>query len=445
MNRMRKTSKRMATNMKRGSRSRFMRLTVIGASVPVAMLLAAHITASATTPLFLLSALPPIPTAGEPVVMVVTPLNFSATSTTFQWFRNGTLIAGVSGLGRSTTTIATDPSGPQTLQIRVRVNPGPGFNQGEQTITVLTAPDFTPEAGAVEAIASDFSLEPSTRSPDPGQPITIEVVTFSFDKEQATYQWYVNGALDRLASGRARWRLSLPGSADGAVRNIRADVTTSSGQIRSKTVDIQTISIPLYWWTDAVVPYWYRGKALPSTGARVSVMTLPGGRDAGRLTYQWQMNDSVVPQASGTGRQVFTFRMDFPVRERIGVTVGDGAGLEKTTLITVEPVPPRLGIYEVRPLRGTVFEQRLDEFNAPAGDTYDFLAAPFFFPLNRMPSLVYHWLLNGNKITGAFDEPQRFTLQSQAGEVSTSRLNVAVEDPTRGGGKTFGTVYVNLR
>ncbi|MBI2055551.1 MAG: hypothetical protein HYT42_01520, partial [Candidatus Sungbacteria bacterium] len=50
---------------------------------------------------------------------------------------------------------------------------------------------------------------------------------------------------------------------------------------------IRAISAPLYWWADTTTPHWYKGKALPSLGSRVTVLALADVPDAGELNYRW--------------------------------------------------------------------------------------------------------------------------------------------------------------
>ena len=204
--------------------------------------------------------------------------------------------------------------------------------------------------------------------------------------------------------------------------------------------------VPLYWWADTAVPYWYKGKALPSEGSTVNAIALAGGGNAEDFNFRWRFNHVLADTASGFGVTRFTFSTDFPVAERVDLTLEDvdGVAIANGTL-TVTPVSPEVSLYAVRPLRGVVYERALVEFTAPSGEPYDFLAAPHFFLQERSTGLSYLWTLNDEKITGEFTKPWHFTLDWSPATPSTNRLAVEVEDPARPAHVARARVTIQLR
>lgn len=401
---------------------------------------------SQTAPVFLLQSSPELPVAGDEVIITATPLNFEVSSTTFAWFRDGVALAASSGLGRSTTTIFTDPTQNGVIEIKVRADPGPEFMPQEGSIAIYTLPGPAQQEETLRNISSDFTLEASDINPSPGDNVEIRVVTFAFDKNDANYQWYVNGAFQKESSGRGHTRLRISSGAEGAIKTVRVDVTTPAGDARSKSITIETVSAPLYWWADTAIPYWYKGKALPALNSRVTVAALPGARSPNQLSYQWKFNDGVIPNASGFGKETFSFTLSLPIEEEISVIIKDVAGsFSKTAAVGVGPVSPNVGIYEVRPLRGIVYEKQLTEFSASAGDSYDFEAVPFFFAKTTEKKLNYRWSFNNQEISGVFDQPQLFTLKSKSGETSSSRIEIEVFDRNKDGERTFASFQADLR
>lgn len=420
--------------------------TALALVVSAALLLSAWggIALSQTVPAFSLNVAPVLPLAGDTITVSVTPENFAATSTVFTWYRDDAKLAASSGLGRSSLAVPTDPATAEAFRVRVEVKPGTGFSPTEQSTLVSTLPNPARQEEAIADITSGFSLEASALSPNAGETVSVEVVTFAFDKNAANYQWYVNGALDRAQSGRGAWRMSVAAPPEGGKRTIRVDITTPSGQGRSQSLTIQTASAPLYWWTDTSVPYWYKGKALPSVGSQITMMALPSTRSTSQLSFQWQINGSIVSQSSGVGRQTFSFRLGVPIEERIEVRMRDFAEtFDKSVEGGIAPVEPQVGIYEVRPLRGVVYETSLREFSAPSGEPHDFVAVPFFFP--RTADLSYRWGLNGEKFIGAPPDPWKFILTSKAGAQSSDALSVTVEDSARQAVRATTDLAVQLR
>lgn len=396
-------------------------------------------------PVFALNVSPQLPTAGDKITLSVLAVNFPATSTVFTWYRNGAEIASASGLGRASTTIATDPDSPGVIQIRVVAEPEGGI-AAEQTAIISVLPNLAAEQEkTISSIASSFSLRASETNPDPGEPVDVEVVTFSFDKQNASYQWSINGVFQRDASGQGKYRISVPGGKEGEEKTVSVTVTTPAGDVRPDSITIGAASTAFYWWADTSIPYWYKGKALPSLNSQVTVMALPGGRSPANLNFQWQMNSSPVSQSSGFGRHTFSFTLGFPVEERIDLAIKDMAGIfSKTASIGIKPFSPSVGVYELRPLRGIVYERALNEFSQRSGEKYDFAAAPFFFPQDRARALKYSWMLNGQEITGEFTEPWLFTLTSDPGTESDNQLNVRISDSRQNGGQSSAAIRAVL-
>ena len=388
---------------------------------------------SQTTPIFTLSVNPEVVIAGEQITVTATPFNFSAASTTFTWFRDGVELRALSGRGRATTTLATNPEQSETIRIRVVADAGGEFERAEASVAVATLPNPAIAAETLRTIASDFTLEASDQYPAPGENVEVRVVTFAFDKQQATYRWSVNGAEQASASGRGAYRLALPAGKEGETATVQVSVATPGGDTHQKSIAIQTVSAPLYWWTQTSVPYWYRGKALPSLGSEVRVIALPNTPNVNQLTYRWQFNGGAIPLSSGIGKRVFSFRLAFDVSEEVSVTINDAIGaFAKTATVSINPVRPRVGIYEVRPLRGVISEAEVNAFSAPSGEHYDFLAAAFFFPpAERGQVLRYRWTVDGNELPGAASTPWLITLESRAGTEADSRIGVEVNDARR--------------
>lgn len=419
-------------------------LTILPALIMAWLFIAAPGNAK-TALTFFLNETPATPTAGDTVTVSVVAPNFNTASTTFTWYRNGEVIPGVSGLGKSSLTISTDPTQREIFEISVAADAGPLFDIGKQSIGVATIPSISTQLQGIQELTSNFDFAASNQNPDPGETVTIQVTSFSFDMARAQYQWSRDGAVEKDASGTGRSTFALTAGKEGTAKTVGVRVTTADGQSRSKSMIIRTASTSFYWWTDSVIPYWYKGKALPSLKSRVTLLATPNVANAGALNYQWQFNSNIAASASGVGKSSFTFTLGFPVQERIDVTMKDAAGsFQKTAGIGIAPVSPLVGIYQVKPLRGVAFEELLSVFSAPAGDPYNFQASPFFFPQSRLANLQYQWALNGQTITGTFDKPWIFILKSKANEQSTNTISLSVQDPALNANTVNASLMVNL-
>lgn len=406
----------------------------------------AQTAAAPTTPLFTLSVSTQFPNAGEAVTLEAVPQNFTASSTAFTWYRNGARLDAVSGLGRSAITMPTEPGSIEVIQVKVVAAPGGSFTTAEETALITTVPGPAEIEQTLRTATSEFSLQASDPNPDPGETVTIEVVTFAFDKNMATYQWSVNGLRQPGASGRGQYRLALAAGKEGETRTVSVTLVTPDGTTRTKSIAIRTVSAPLYWWADTTVPYWYKGKALPSVGSRVSVLALAGVANPRELSYQWQFNGGIIPQASGLGKSTFSFAFQFPVREQIEVMMRNAAGtFSKSASLAMAPVEPRVGIYPYAPKQGGASRRLASEFSAASGEPHEFIAASFFFPRAEERQLAYTWNLNGKDIAGEPPDPWRFILTSNPSTPALDRLGVSVQSRAQPIQRASAGVTIELR
>ncbi|RJQ37203.1 hypothetical protein C4552_01755 [Candidatus Parcubacteria bacterium] len=398
-----------------------------------------------TIPLFTLD-ISPLPVfAGDQAVITVLPQNFNTASTTFQWKYNGAAVPSASGIGKSQYAIGTAAQGPEIITISVLVDPGPGFQPRELSQIVVTVQRPEDPTDLLGALQSDFSLELSPESPNPGQEVRVSVTSLAFDRERASFQWSVNGAAQAGAGGRGRWFLTLPPGREGESRTVRVTVTTPAGLTRTQSITVQSISMPLYWWTNTEVPYWYKGKALPTAASELSVAAFPNVANARDLAYRWELNDTIAPAASGIGRAAFSLPLTLPIAEKITVTAQNASGsFRKTGSIAFAPLPPLVRVYP-NDAPGLPPGEAIATYEASAGSPYAFVAVPFFFSRAAGGTVQYAWTLNGRRITGEFDEPWLFTLLSGPREPSTNRLSVEIRDPRRSGAASSRDLTINLR
>ncbi len=405
-----------------------------------------RISRAETIPQFSISVSPELPYAGDKVTVSVTPQNFAATSTNFTWSRDGQKISAVSGINRPTIIINTDSSSQEIINLGVEVDPGPGFEKANQNTVIYTLPTAAGQEKVLSDLASNFSLESSGFNPQPGDIVRVEAVTYTFDRGNASFQWKVNGKLQKESSGLGKYQLLFPSGREGEPQTVSVDVTTPSGETRSKNITIRSASAHVYWWADTITPYWYKGKPLPSSSSRVTVMTLINNQTPASLNYAWQRDSSPVTSLSGFGKSTFAFTFDSRLEEEISVTMRTADGLiNKMAKAAVKPVSAEVGVYEIRPDSGVSFAKGISAFRGQSGTSHDFIAVPFYFPIESLGDLGYEWSLNNRKITGEFSEPWLFTLKSDAGETYQNQVRVEVVDPRKNGERSSALLEVNLR
>lgn len=418
------------------------------ALITLAALTAGFGTYAQTAPAFSLTVMPsPAPEAGSLVTVVVAPSNFPLATADYTWFRDGTRLDTASGVGRSSLVIATDPAKTEIISIAVEVNPGAGFASARSSLMIRTLPSQEQLKKSLEDIQSSFTIELAPESPNPNEPFSVEIASPAFDRELATYRWFVNETFQRDESGKGRWFLPLTGAPEGISRAVRVEVTTPLGVTRSQSIAIRPVTTALYWWTNTSVPPWYKGKALPTSGAQVSLMALPNVRNPRDLRYHWEYHNGPDQKASGIGKIIYSFPIAYSLPETIEITMDDvmGGSFRKTTSITVEPARPGVTLYELRPRRGTVTTRRAATVTATPGDTLEFVSIPFFFPFGSDRYLSYEWQLNRDTHIGEPPDPWHFILRSNAGERGESKLSVQVRDTRKNGSAASASLTASFK
>lgn len=400
---------------------------------------------AAEAPSYSLVVTPQLPYAGNLATVEIIPQNFPVASTTFYWTRDNVRLNSSSGLGRSVLNVATSPGKTEIIRIEVNIDPGPDFNRVSDSAVIYTIPSPGDQQEALDTIKSGFTLEASNTNPDPGEVVNVGVSSFAFDKQNATYRWQINGVYDRSLGGRGQYQIALAAGKEGETKTVRVEVVTPEGVTRAESLVIRTMSAPVYWWAATAVPYWYKGKALPTLNSQVTVMAIPGKAAVSSVNYRWQFNSAVATKSSGFGKQTFSFPLNFSAEEQIDVEMKNNSGtLNKKASLVIKPLAPSVNVYEILPLKGVSRAKALDIFSAQSGGSYDFIASPFFFPESRLVGLNYRWSLNSEEIVGTFSKPWLFTLKTNGGESSSDQVGIRVTDAERQGAEARASFQANF-
>lgn len=379
--------------------------------------------------------------AGDTAVVTILPNNFLAASTTFQWYVNDALNKSISGLGRNVITIKTAPQKQEIINIKVYVNPGLGFEETtRQTLIATIIPFRSTEQILKEAekFKADFIIITTPPDPSPGQTVHFTLQAVGFDTDRTKIQWSVNDKTE--LSGMGEKAFDLQTGKLGETYRVRVSVTLPDGTVNSKVTTVRINDLSYYWWTDAVVPPWYKGKILPSVRSKVTILALPEitGVTANNLVYKWSFNDGPVLHKSGFAKQTYSFTPQFQgIKEEITVRAENISGIiKKEKTILISPVSPLIQFYQLKPLEGIDYSQSFNYFEAAAGSILDFAAELFFVPKNEVSDLSLGWRLNGKDVPSRDPtSPNILTVRSETGQIPEQNIQLNVEHKkTRNGG-----------
>ena len=390
--------------------------------------------------------------AGDTAVVTIVPNNFLEASTTFKWYINGTLNSSISGLGKSSIAIKTTPGKAEITNIKVAVDPGPGFEKMERQTLVATIPPFpTAEETQKEInkIKNNFKIIAIPSDPSPGQTVHLSIQDIGFDPDRAKIDWLVNDKIVLSGIGEKSFDLET-GKLSESYR-VRVNVTLPDGTANSQSLTIRVNDLSYYWWTDAVTPPWYKGKALPSVHSKVTVLALPEitGVSANNLVYKWSFNDGAVVNKSGFNKQTYSFSPQFQgVTENITVRAENMSGAikkEKTALIRA--TTPNIQIYQIKPLEGPNYSQSINSLEAAPASILDFTAELFFFPPTPTSDLSYQWQLGGRNVPSKEPaSPNIISIRSANGVIPEQFIQLNVENKKiRNGGTVSSSFRLRYR
>ncbi len=282
-----------------------------------------------------------------------------------------------------------------------------------------------------QIIPPPVSLTTDPSSPSPRSQYTVTASTPTFDKDLADFAWTVDGKRRPELSGVGANSITLTAGAVGSVSKINVSVSRPTGDGGSSSLTVIPSELSLPWIAKTSVPAWYRGKALPTPGAIVSIIAVPriviGGSalNPDTLIYRWRI-DSDKESLVGSGKRVFTFTASTLPRttHQIDVSVEDIDGRihkDARALITTDAVP-RVVLYASSPLGGAEARSTGNTTGKPG--LFDVVAEPFFFPLASVASLTYDWIVDGNAAPASPQNPSVVTVD--AGRRSNNNIPISV-------------------
>ncbi len=266
----------------------------------------------------------------------------------------------------------------------------PAFGQGVSSATVPPV---------------EYSVTP--QAPEPNEPVQITVQGVGSSLGDATLIWQQNGST--VSSGAGDTTFNFTTGSLGSQTTIHLIINSPElGTITNDFTFYPSLT-NLVWEAQTTVPQFYRGKALYSGGATVSVIAFPeisinkSFVSSKALSFQWSLNGTLVPTQSGLGRTTFTFQGDqLKNSESVSVDVYAGNTLVGASDIVIPASTPQVVLYDRDPLRGEILDSALSGEVNTGEQGLAVEAEPYYFSNSSKTSgaLTYTWTLNGESVTG---------------------------------------------
>lgn len=260
-------------------------------------------------------------------------------------------------------------------------------------------------ATALTKVNGEIKLSPE--NPEPNSSVTLTFVSYAFDTNFANFTWKVNNAT--VLEGKGEKTITISTKNIGEPVTVNVNISTNIGDTLAQQIEVTPSFVSLlYEAPESYVPHFYPGRSLPSDGAEVKVTALPfmGSNqtlsDPTQLSYTWYLNDAILSNAGGKGKQSAVMALDYlRLKNEVKVVVKDQNGATATKTITIIPhkVIPKL--YEYDELFGTLFDKNIGKRFETTKD-FATILEPFYVSKSIKTSdktPTFKWLLNGMEST----------------------------------------------
>lgn len=300
------------------------------------------------------------------------------------------------------------------------------INQSDPTINSNT--------GLPSGFEESLSVNIFPESPGPNENVSISLESFSINLKTSNISWTQDGV--SIASGLGITNVIIQTPSEGSNTVIVVRIAKATGGISERTITITPAAVSLIYEALTYTPPFYKGGAVftRESSARFTALTnfiKPGvGKiNPNQLLYTWQVNDYVIEELSGVGRNV----LEYPgalVQRGMDVSVEvssiDGV-LTGADEIFIDIEEPKVLMYEKNPLYGPLFEKAVSGQFMMERDEISLIAVPYFFDARTSgdSSLDFNWFVNGREAQTLLG--RELTLRNETGEEGLATVSLVTE------------------
>lgn len=289
----------------------------------------------------------------------------------------------------------------------------------------------------INVLQTDVNIQMVPENPGPNEITQVSVASFATNINSANITWKINGKTQKFGVGEKVFSFTTGDSNTTTLLEII--IETLEGETIRKTYNIKPVEIDLLWESDGFVPPFYKGKALLSHQNKISLIAIPhitssNGVEIGskNLIYTWKKNGSVIEDASGFGKNTYTFYSSLisrPLDVSVEVSTVDMAHTGFAT-INLTPKDPQIVFYKKDPSAGIEFQKSL-KYNIEQKPLKEVVVVgfPLFFGVTdpQTSELTYKWTVNGVSTNNAANQNTQVFRQKE-GTSGTSKIGLTIEN-----------------
>jgi len=303
-------------------------------------------------------------------------------------------------------------------------------------MVVLLFPYVSSAQIANSQTTSGSSMTIVPENPKFGDTVTASLKNIYKNLNTVRISWYIDGALKKEGVGITSFSFDLSKNPQTTTIKAIMDFTGSENEVEKI---IQPRDVDLIFEPQSYTPFFYKGSPLFMAQGVMKIVALPiiyiDGQKISdnNLYYTWMRNGVVDGNASGKGKNIFTFSGNGISDDTdIDLTVQDSnrkITAEKT--ISISPASTKILMYENSPLYGILFNRALTGIvNMGSKEEIDIVAFPFNFDVNTPDSsdLNLVWSINGKSYTTSGKKNTIVLKQVDTSGSGSSNVSISIEN-----------------
>lgn len=292
-------------------------------------------------------------------------------------------------------------------------------------------------AQILESVSEDLVITSSPKFPRPGDSVLFEVKSFAYNLNSSKITWFLNDAL--VKEGFSATSFAAEAGKIGTRMKITIIATPEIGLPVSETYILYPNEVELLWQAESYTPPFYRGKALPASGAQLQFIASPTIAnkfgaivDDENLNYTWRSGTTVLGSLSGRGKNILNIEGPVfvePLNVSVEVATLDGLVRGKSTTRLVSHDPEIL-FYKNDPLLGQLFHKAVRASFTLGDDETQFTAHPYYFDVkDRNDSdLEFKWVLQNKVVEDLGDDKGSLVLGRGNGARGSAKLELSIQN-----------------
>ena len=298
----------------------------------------------------------------------------------------------------------------------------------------------TTYAQANQQLQTVVNVDMIPQDPGANQVVKVTLTSYSTNINAANITWKINGKIQKTGKGEKTF--SFTTGTINTTTSLDIIIVTVEGDIVTKTIKIKPTEIDLVWQAESFTPPFYKGKAMFTHQDKITFIAMPHMTNSSgaeispkNLIYKWTRNGSVDENASGYGKNEYTFISPLISRvlnidvEVTSVSTGS-VGLAHTR---ISPIEPSIILYKKNPLYGIEFQKALaDNIELKDSKEIVIVGMPFFFGTLDASNqdLSYKWSINGAPINNDPSQSEEVFRQKE-GTSGTSNISLSIENVSK--------------